>query len=187
MRKYIYLVRHAESQTNIDPHFSGVEDSLTVDGLKQALALAERFKNISVDAIYHSGVLRARKTAEEIEKITGILPEVKEYLKERRGVFSSDSQYQHVEDFTQLKSRLTETRNFLESCEGKHIVVVSHSIFMKALAAYLILGDSLNEEMLKNFDEALVMDNAGVSKCMFNEEKGKWRVMSWNDLAHLAE
>lgn len=187
MRKYIYFIRHGECLSNLDPLFSGPEDSLSDDGLKQAISVARRFKHIAVDATYHSGILRGQKTAEEIEKITGIRAEVKEFLKERRGAFSSDGTYGYVEDFAQLKSRLAETRTFLEDLSTKHTVIVSHAIFLKALAAYLIHGDSLNEDLVRNFDDVLIMDNTGVSKCMFNEEKKKWRIMSWNDLAHLAE
>jgi broad specificity phosphatase PhoE len=136
MRKYIYLIRHGECLSNLDPHFSGPEDVLSDDGLKQAISVARRFKHISVDAMYHSGILRAQKTAEEIEKVTGIKPESKEFLKERRGAFSPDDVYGYVEDFEQLKARLAETKNFLEDLTSKHTIIVSHAIFLKALAAY---------------------------------------------------
>jgi broad specificity phosphatase PhoE len=187
MRKYIYLIRHGECLSNLDPHFSGPEDILSDDGLKQAVTVAKRFEHIAIDAIYHSGILRAQKTAEEIEKITGITSEPKEFLKERRGTFSTDGVYECAEDFEQMKVRLVETKNFLEDLTSKHTVIVSHAIFLKALAAYFIHGDVINDNLIRNFDNVLIMDNTGVSKLMFNEEKEKWRIMSWNDLAHLAE
>lgn len=108
-------------------------------------------------------------------------------MKERQGAFSPEGKYGYVEDFNQLKSRLVETAAFLESLTSKHTVIVSHAIFLKALAAYFVHKESLTEEAIKNFEDVFVMDNTGVSKCMFNEEKNKWRIMSWNDLAHLAE
>ena len=187
MRKYIYLIRHGECLSNLDPHFSGSEDSLSERGLKEAITVAKRFKDIRVDAIYHSGVLRAQKTAEEIEKITNVRSEAKEFLKERRGDFSSDGTYKYTEEFNQLKSRLAETCSFLEDLQTKHTIVVSHAIFLKTLAAYLVHGSSLTEELVSNFNDVFTIDNAGISKCMFNEEKKKWHIMSWNDLAHLAE
>ncbi|MBP6975167.1 MAG: histidine phosphatase family protein [Candidatus Pacebacteria bacterium] len=186
MRKYIYFIRHGECLSNLDPHFSG-EDLLSENGLKQAIFVAKRFKHVAVDAIYHSGILRTQKTAEEIERITDVKSEAKGFLKERRGAFSSEGIYGYVEDFAQLKLRLTETKSFLESLSSKHTVIVSHAIFLKALAAYLTHGDSLSEDLVRNFDVVLIIDNTGVSKCMFNKENGKWRIMSWNDLAHLTE
>lgn len=187
MKKYIYFVRHGECLSNLDPLFDGAEDTLSDNGLKQAVSVAKRFKHIAIETVYHSGILRAQKTAEEIEKVVGVKPESKEFLRERRGAFSPDGAYGYVEDFTQLKSRLVETRTFLENLSPKHTVIVGHAIFLKALAAYFILGDSLTDDLLINFDDVLVVDNTGVTKCMFNEEKKKWRIMSWNDLAHLAE
>lgn len=185
MRKYIYFIRHGECLSNIDPHFSGSEDSLSDKGLEQAISVAKKFKHISVENIYHSGILRAKKTAEEIEKVTGVNPKVKEFFKERRGNFSPDTVFEHVEDFENLKVRLIETKNFLEGLSSKHTVIVSHAIFLKALTAYLVFEDSLTEDLLRKFDDALVVDNTGVLKFMFNEEKKKWRIMSWNDLNHL--
>ncbi len=187
MRKYVYLIRHGESLSNLNPHFNILEDSLSENGLKQAISVAKRFEHITVDAIYHSGIIRAQKTAEEIEKITYITSEAKEFLKERRDLFSPDDRYEHTEDFTQFKSRLAETRTFLENLSSRHTVVVSHAVFLKAFVAYLTHNDSLNEDLVRNFNDILVMDNTGVSKCMFNEEKRKWRIMSWNDLVHLGE
>lgn len=51
----------------------------------------------------------------------------------------------------------------------KRTVIVSHSAFLKSLAPYLVLDESLNEDSLRGFDETFVMDNAGVSKIMFND------------------
>lgn len=185
MRKYIYIIRHGECLSNLDRHFSGPEDTLSEKGLEQAISVAKRFNHIAVDAIYHSGILRAQKTAEEIEKISGIKPEAREFLKERRGSFSADGTYRCVEDIDQLKSRLAETKSFLESLSSKHTVIVSHSILIKSFFGYLTHEHALTEDMVQSIEDILLMDNTGVSTLMFNEEKGKWRIMSWNDLTHL--
>lgn len=185
MRKYIYLVRHGECLSNVNLLFGGSEDRLSDNGLKQAVLVAERFRDPGINGMYHSGILRTQKTAEEIEKVTGVKSEIKEFLKERRGGFSSDSKYEYTEYFDQLKLRLVEAKLFLENLSAKRAVVVSHAAFLKSLATYLILGDSLSQDLLDKFDDALVLENAGISKCMFNDEKQKWRIMSWNDTGHL--
>jgi broad specificity phosphatase PhoE len=113
--------------------------------------------------------------------------EAREFLKERCGTFTSDRTYNYSENFIELISRLKETRLFLEELPSKHVVIVSHALFLKALSAYLILGESLNKTLLEDFNDALVIGNASISKCMFNDEKIKWRIMSWNDISHFNE
>ncbi len=183
MRTTFYFVRHAESLSNVDPLFKGSDDVLSEAGLKQAQSLALRFKHIRVEKMYTSNIFRAQQTAAEIEKVIAIKPEVYEFLKERSGSFSAELHFTSNEAFEKLKKRLDETKHFLENLSHKHVVVVTHAIFQKSLAAYLMLGDSLTEELLHKIEDILVVENAGVSKLVFNKEKSKWRIMAWNDLA----
>lgn len=185
MRLTVYLVRHAESHSNIDPLFEGATDSLTDTGSAQAKSLASRFKGSAIDAVYTSGILRAQLTAGEIGKVVGVTPTELDFVGERRGSFSTDGKYSHGESFEDLKTRLTETRLFLENLEHQHVVVVSHAIFLKSLAAHIMLGDSLTEASLDGIERSLVAENTGVSKFVFNKEKQAWRIMSWNDRRHL--
>ncbi len=184
MRKYYYFIRHGECMSNVDTNFAGAEDPLTEKGASEATLVAKRFGHAAIDSIYHSGITRAAQTAAEIEKVTGVRSQVKVCLKERRGKFT-DGAYGYAEGYSELHARLIETKTFLESLSTKHNVLVGHAAFFKALVAYCMLGDGLTESLLQSFDESLVMDNCGISKCMFNEEKGKWRIMFWNDVSHL--
>lgn len=186
MRIRIYLVRHAEAESNANPLFKG-EDILTEKGSQQTKVLAQRFKDIPVGGIYVSKITRAQLTAKEIGRVVGIEPVTKEFLRERTGSFSNDLKFSHSEKFEDLKQRLIETKSFLENVEHKHVVVMSHAIFLKSLAAYLMLEDALTEELLSKIDDVLVVDNSGVSNLVFNKEKSKWRIMGWNDLTHLAD
>ncbi len=174
MRTTIYLVRHAEAQSNISPAFIG-EDNLTDLGLNQSMATADRFKNISIDKIYASDVLRAQLTAQEIAKVTGASVETKEYLKEGKA----------TEDFISLEGRLAQAKELLEHSEDKHIIIVSHAVFLKSLASILLLDNVLTDELLAKMTDVFVVENASVSKFVFNKEKKKWRMMSWNDQVHL--
>ena len=187
VKKFIYLVRHAESKTNVDPFFEG-EDVLSESGEIQATSIAPRFKHQKIEQIYTSKILRARLTADEISKVTGTSPVIQDFLGERKGAFSDDSKYSYTESFDALKARMESARELLEAENDiRHIVVISHSIFLRSLAAYLMLGDLLTEELLLRIEDSLVMDNTGISKLVFDIESRKWRILSWNDLAHLME
>lgn len=67
MRTTIYLIRHGESLGNIQHRFLGHCDwDLTDLGLQQAACTAEEFKDIPVDVVVSSDLLRAYHTAEPI-------------------------------------------------------------------------------------------------------------------------
>lgn len=63
----IYIVRHGETEHNINGIAQGHTDSpLTPDGIKQAEDLALIFKDINFDAVFSSDLYRAYRTAEII-------------------------------------------------------------------------------------------------------------------------
>lgn len=65
----IYLIRHCEAAGNIQRVFQGHMDAdITPNGALQLDHLAERFKDVSLDAIYSSPLLRARRTAEAVNR-----------------------------------------------------------------------------------------------------------------------
>lgn len=63
----IYIVRHGETEHNINGIAQGHTDSpLTPDGIKQAEDLAIIFKDINFDAVFSSDLSRAYRTAQII-------------------------------------------------------------------------------------------------------------------------
>ena len=63
----IYIVRHGETEWNIQRRLQGHADSpLTPKGTKQAKLLRKKFKNIKFNAIFSSDSLRAKRSAEII-------------------------------------------------------------------------------------------------------------------------
>jgi len=64
---YIYLVRHCEAMGNHKRLFQGSTDcDISEIGAKQLEYLKERFKDIHLDAVYSSPLIRAQKTAQVI-------------------------------------------------------------------------------------------------------------------------
>ena len=70
---YIYLVRHCEAMGNHKRLFQGSTDcDISEIGAKQLEYLKVRFREIKLDAVYSSPLLRAQKTAESIACGKGI-------------------------------------------------------------------------------------------------------------------
>jgi broad specificity phosphatase PhoE len=159
-----------------------MEDCLTECGLKQAELVALSLKDIKIEKIFTSKVLRAKITGAKIGEAVNIEPTQLEYLKERRGTHDINLNYVYTESFEYFKMRLEETKSFLESLSSnKHIVVVSHSAFLKGLFSYIMLGDLLTEDSASKIDRVMVVDNASVSKFTYNHEKQKWHSEYLND------
>lgn len=69
----LILIRHGESDGNVQRKFSGFQDvNLTEKGIWQAKRLARRLEGVQVDAVYCSDLKRARHTAEIIFGDRGI-------------------------------------------------------------------------------------------------------------------
>jgi broad specificity phosphatase PhoE len=62
----VYFVRHGQSEANVIHVFSntGVKHPLTVAGIEQAKALANRLSPEKISAVFSSPLLRATQTAE---------------------------------------------------------------------------------------------------------------------------
>lgn len=72
----LYFTRHGQTIWNVEGKVCGATDiELTELGHKQAIELGERIKadkNIKIDEIVASPLIRAKNTAEHISEITGI-------------------------------------------------------------------------------------------------------------------
>ena len=63
----VYLVRHAKSIGNTERIFQGRSNlGLSAEGRAQLPQLAERFRNIPLEAVYSSPLQRAVQTAEAV-------------------------------------------------------------------------------------------------------------------------
>ena len=65
----IYLVRHCEAMGNINRIFQGhTDEEISDNGRLQLEKLAERFRDIHLDALYSSPLKRAYRTAEAVNR-----------------------------------------------------------------------------------------------------------------------
>lgn len=83
---YIYLIRHCEAMGNHKRLFQGSTDcEISEIGAKQLEFLKERFKNIELDAVYSSPLLRAQKTAQAVADGKGLTIVTRKNLAELHG------------------------------------------------------------------------------------------------------
>lgn len=80
----LYIVRHGETEWNAKKILQGHKDiPLNKKGKEQALVLAKKFKNIHLDAVFSSDLIRAKRTAELIVLEKKLAIETTKALRER--------------------------------------------------------------------------------------------------------
>lgn len=199
----IYLIRHAEAEGNLYRRIQGHYDGdITETGKRQIEALAQRFKNIQIDALYASDLQRTQKTAGAILKYQpelslNIDPRLKEIglgiwedqpwgnasfdYPEQMLLFGTNPDKWHIkggESFADLKSRITEVINELaEKHEGQTIACVSHGMAIRSLISTILGVSSEDISRISHGDNTCV--------ALLNVEKGKTSIEYYNDTAHL--
>lgn len=143
----------------------------------------EYFKNIRITDIYTSNILRAQLTAQAIDNKSK--PIILDFLKERSVSHQTPTKYTYKEEFQEMEKRLVEAKRFLENLPHGHFIVVSHAIFIKYLLSLIALSSQSTEQTLDQISNTLIIENASVSKCIFNKTKKAWRIDSLNDTSHL--
>ncbi|MDE6107837.1 MAG: histidine phosphatase family protein, partial [Oscillospiraceae bacterium] len=149
----IYLIRHAQSEGNLYRRALGWYDGpVSLLGRQQIAALAERFRDIPVDAVYSSDLLRAQETAKAIslpkDLETCLEPAFREiHLGEFTNIPYGEFRYHHPrlyeaffsyspqwapgegESFRQVAHRVTPAFfRLAEQHRKEHIAIVSHAM-----------------------------------------------------------
>lgn len=158
----LYLVRHGETDKNANGFFYGWTDcDINKNGIRQAKALQEFFKDIPIDEMYASDLLRASHTADIIRGEREI-PYLRcncfrelyygdwedkpaSYIKENfadelKGWHSNwmESQMPNGETFEEFYTRVTQGLDALIAGGGeKTVVLVSHNGPMSAMLCHL--------------------------------------------------
>lgn len=198
----IYLIRHAEAEGNlyriVQGHFNSY---ITGKGQRQIAALAERFKDIHLDALYSSDLRRTVTTAGAITKYHALPMQLEPRLREihlgicegmsfgdmrrldpeQMDYFNNDPERWHAEGaetFAECTSRMVGiVTEIAERNDGKTVAIVSHGMAIRSLLAY-ILG--VKSEDIPSLPHG---DNTAVS-CL-NYENGSFTVEFYNDNSHL--
>ncbi len=155
----IYLVRHGQTQWNIEKRFQGSGDSpLTTQGLKEIELLKERMRQVPLEAAYSSPRERAHQTASIIAEPHGIQVEKHESFGEinlgkwegktykeikqqdpnlHYAFFHQPDKFTPVEGHESMAAVQKRSRAALyeiaDRNQGKHVLVVSHAITLRLL------------------------------------------------------
>jgi len=198
----IYLTRHGQTQWNVEGRIQGWNDSpLTELGVKQAQWLSDRMKEINIDKIYSSSSGRAYKTAEiinENKKIELIshdgLRELK--LGKFQGLNQQEIKTQYYEEYynycnrpeiykptgdgetiEELIGRVNKViMKIVEENQGKNILVVTHTMPIKALLC------SLNNKDIKDFWMEPYIKQTSLTTIRFDDNGHK--IVQCADISH---
>lgn len=215
--KKIYFVRHGITEANIGNREQGPVGPLTELGRKQAEFVAKRLSTLPIDTIVASPQERAKETAEIIASHIKKDITFTETLVERKastefiGVHQEDPEYVRVkmlshekrmvdpawrhsdeDNFFDLKNRAVAALKFLEATPGEHIVAVTHAGILRMIVGVVIFGEELTYLEWTKLYFGLTANNTGITivKLLDVERPhipGFWKLVSWNDHAHLPD
>jgi broad specificity phosphatase PhoE len=209
--KIIYFVRHGETESNAKNIRQGAGGSLTEKGRMQALETAKRFPKHRgrPQVIIASPYQRTRETAEIIAKELGMKVKYSDLLVERRNpteiigheggepkvreiidridksYHADDLRVSDEENFEDLKKRAKKLLAYISRRNAKRIIMVTHGIFLKMVAAYMVHGDSLTASEYNNLSYFNPISNASMAICSYKHhwlKRNEWKILVWNDL-----
>lgn len=198
----IYLIRHAQSEGNLYRMMQGQWDGdVTELGRRQIAALAERFRDVHIDALYSSDLTRTRLTARAILKYHDLalntstalreinlgpwegkfFGDLKKHEPEALGTFVFDMgswQIEGAETCREAAERIYPC--FLDIArenDGKTVAVVSHGAVIRCL-----LSRCLDLE-LRDTDALSISPNTGVTHLFY--DNGVFTADYIGDTSHL--
>lgn len=204
----VYFIRHGESVLT-DKRYQPPETPLSDLGTKQATAIAQRLTCFPIDLILTSSYTRALQTAQVIEKANSIPLLQSDLLTERKmptlflgksiddpaiipihqtirkHFYDPQWHYAEEENFSDLLSRVKISLDFIHSQQKENIIIVTHGYFLSILIFYVLFGDQVNPELFTSFRDHAICSNAGLTLCKYEDKK--WKLLSWNDCAHLSD
>ncbi|MEW9095715.1 MAG: histidine phosphatase family protein [Clostridiaceae bacterium] len=172
----LYLTRHGETLWNTQGRMQGWKDSpLTDKGVLQAELLGEKLNDLDIDIIYSSPIGRASHTAQILRGNKNILIEFDDRLREINmgkweGMLQEDIENIYKEELYNFWNRphmykpiegetfnniINRTTTFIEEIvdkhRGKNILVVTHTIALRSMLAYIE-----NKDLEKFWDDIFI-------------------------------
>lgn len=192
----IYLVRHGETDWNIERRFQGIEDiPLNDKGRKQAKDCAKTLVTLSFSTIYASPLQRAYETAtiiadtmneyhmqhndnepiytvnEDSRLLERDFGKISGLLPEERKAFLASGEDANMEEFEHLTKRLMEAlRDYQERYQGQNVLVITHGGVINAILHVLSGGEIGTGKTLVPNTSVTILD----------DEDGKLKIKEYN-------
>ncbi|MEK5078011.1 histidine phosphatase family protein [Solibacillus sp. FSL W7-1436] len=198
----LYLVRHGQTEWNIQKRMQGWEDSaLTEKGVNNAIALRKKLEGVEFAAAYTSTSERTIETArliidkrnlaintnEDLREMNlgewegKTLDEIKDFYPEQYKYFwENPALYEPIggETFEQLINRAIKVLNYIISKHiNGNILVITHSVILKSLLMH-VKGKTVKDLWAPPF----IHDT---SLSILEIENGVHRLISEGDITHL--
>jgi broad specificity phosphatase PhoE len=195
----LYLIRHGRQNSKL----CNVDVELSSEGITQAELLRERLRHYEIDALYSSTLIRARQTAEIINKALWLPIIIREEIKEISFGFMEGKSDEYNDEYfgaskaEQLKlledipypggengeavctRAMPVIREMIESGK-KNIAVVTHGGTIRALLAELF-----GSNQAKRFLFATSLENTSITQLVYHSKLERFYLERFNDSAHL--
>ena len=209
MTKKVYLVRHGESEDLVQKLHQKDDSVLSERGNRQAKDVACRFSKIPIDIIFTSPYIRTMQTAQHISDITGAKIKTNTLLRERRqpseiiGKGREEDEvmrikeiindhrndpgwhYSDEENFFELRDRVVQFQIFIKQQSYSNILLVSHAVFIKVFTLLGVFGDLVSPDIFLSYYKHVRTSQTGITMLEWKDEM--WKLLTWNDYAHLGE
>ncbi|MGN1001956.1 MAG: GNAT family N-acetyltransferase [Oscillospiraceae bacterium] len=198
----VYLIRHGEAEGNVYRRAQGHYNSrITTKGYRQIDALAERFRDVPIDALYASDLHRTQETAKAITKYHDLEMHLEPRLREicmgcwedrpwgdltyeypeAMLAFNDDPdswQAEGAETFPHLKARMRGVvLEIAHRHQGQTVACVSHGMAIRALLSDILGVPSAEIYRVPHGDNTAV--------ALLEIEGEDIRVVFYNDNSHL--
>lgn len=198
----LYLIRHCQSAGNKTNSFQGQTNAdISALGAAQLELLGLRFRNIRLDAIYSSPLLRARKTAEAINQYQNLtLRFMQELMEIDVGELEGKPLHDLIEEYPLLAHQWNEApqecsfpggesmrqvydraafalHKILSENEGKTVAVTAHGCLLRNMVCALLA------HTIDGLPGVELAGNTAVSEFLISE--GDVQTIHMNDCSHL--
>lgn len=209
----IYFVRHGQSEANASRVFSSLPGKypLTSKGTQQAAATGEYFKNLEIDEVYSSNLLRAFQTASIISDSHDIIPSQFEEFAEidtgdledkpidnesiafYYGIVSSWIDGNHSatfpggENFITLINRMKYgLRRVCAGKRNKNIIVVAHGGLLTLTLPHLF--SNVTAEEFLGIESNRYVENCSITEAEIEFSGGNLNcnLLKWGDASHIS-
>lgn len=199
----IYLLRHGETQWNIEKVFRGrSEIPLTDTGRKQAELAAAHLKPKGIQFLYTSPLSRAKETADIVGKKLKITPivderftglafgpwqgrphkEIKQKFPDLYRIYKDEFHNLKLEGAETLQAAFERSGFALADIEKKHpdsnVLIISHRVICKLMVLGILGQGPAGFYSVK-------LDTCGLSE--FYTDEGRWVLTKFNDTCFLGD